>query len=204
MKNKTFVATVYMQRESDLKRKWAKGGKNITPLQRTWTRYMLSIWGEKVGGKVSAERGCENVIGRLMIRTDWDDRSGKRIIEVVSNLHKQGYSGNELFQKAREIVMPGTKFNNLLTLAKESEDADFVESVMLEAFSLDNPIRYVAIKHYCERKITQELSVELCKATQCDISTANRRVRWCHNQLEEVMFNAMMKRDGEIILQNAA
>lgn len=83
-------------RQAELRRVWCRG-KTITPAQRVWTRYMLTLWGRHLGGDDSPG-GCVNVIGRLMIRTEWSENQSNRIVEVVEALHSQGYRGEELFK----------------------------------------------------------------------------------------------------------
>ncbi|EKN3944210.1 TPA: hypothetical protein SCM97_002817 [Yersinia enterocolitica] len=203
-RNNNFASLVYVAREADLRRIWSKGWKTITPSQRVWTRYLLSLWGSKNCGDDSPGGSCVNVIGRLMVRDSWSETQGNRIIEVVNNLHKQGYRGQELFAKSREIVIPSSSTSNIIALAKESDDAAFVEAVMTKSIKRDSPIRDVAIKRYCERKCLQDIARELARLTGCDVQLARKRVVWCENILEATMFYAI-KREMEVeFLQNAA
>ncbi|MEL5676932.1 hypothetical protein [Serratia nevei] len=185
----------FVQRQSDLRRVWCKGKKTITPAQRVWTRYMLTLWGRHLGGDDSPA-GCVNVIGRLMIRTEWSEGQSNRIVEVVEALHAQGYRGEELFKKSRELVIPGTSTSNIIALAKESDDAAFVESVMSKTIKRDSPIRSVAIKRYCSRKRPQDIARMIERETGADVQAARKRVIWCEEILEEEMFYAI-KREME-------
>lgn len=182
-------------RQSDLRRAWCRGKRTIIPAQRVWTRYLLILWGKHLGGDDSPG-GCVNVIGRLMIRTDWSQQQAERIVEVVNSLHEQGYKGDDLFKRSREIIIPGTSAASIIALAKESDDAAYVEKVMSKTIKRDSPIRDVAIKRYCERKSPQDIARQINHFTGCDIQYARKRVIWCEEILEEEMYYAI-KREME-------
>lgn len=179
-------------KQSELRRVWCKGKKTITPAQRIWTRYMLSLWGRHLGGD-DAPSGAVSVIGRLMIRSEWSQDQSDRIIQVVESLFQQGYRAEELFKRSREIVMPGTTVGNMIALAKESDDADFVESVMHKTVKRDSPLRSIAIKRYCERKSPQAIAKLINYHTGCDVQAGRKRVIWCEEILEEEIFFAMKR-----------
>lgn len=189
-KQDAIYALPFVIKQSDLRRVWCKGKKTITPSQRIWTRYMLALWGRHLGGDDSPA-GCVNIIGRLMIRTEWSQTQSDRIIHVVESLHEKGYRGEELFKKSREVVMPGTSISSIIALAKESDDAAFVESVIHKAIKRDSPMRSVAIKRYCERKCAQDIARDINYHTGCDIQAGRKRVIWCEEILEEEVFYAM-------------
>ncbi|MDU3815779.1 hypothetical protein C3374_22580 [Pantoea sp. PSNIH4] len=193
MQAEALTQLAQVMRKSDLKKRYLKPVKLITPLQSAWVRCLLDVWGEKYGGHVGPDSGKCSVIGRLMIRQEWNDRESERIIDVVNNLHKQGYRGDELFIKAKQLINPQHSVSNLLDRANEQEDADLVESVICSTFALDNPIRHVAIKYYCERKCSQDIAVELSRLTGISPESAWRRIRWCRELLEASVFHAIMR-----------
>lgn len=178
-------------RKSDLKKRYLKPVKLITPLQSAWVRCLLDVWGEKYGGHVGPDSGKCSVIGRLMIRQEWNDRESERIMDVVNNLHKQGYRGDELFIKAKQLINPQHSVSNLLDRANEQEDADLVESIICRIFSPDNPIRHVAIKYYCERKCAQDIAYELSRLTGIHPENAKTRIKWCRQLLEASVYHAI-------------
>lgn len=192
MQSDALAALAQVMRKSDLKKRYLNPVKLITPLQSAWVRCLLDVWGEKYGGHVGPDSGKVSVIGRLMIRKEWNDRESERIIEVVENLHKQGYKGDELFIKAKQIINPQNSVSNLLERANEQEDADLVESVICRLFAPNNPIRHVAIKYYCERKCSQDIALELAKLTGIDSQSAWRRIKWCRELLEASVFHAIV------------
>lgn len=190
MTNDALASLAQAMRKSDVKRRYLPQVRVITPLQATWVRCLLSVWGEKYGGYIGPD-SASSVLGRLMIRKEWNDRESARIFEVVNNLHKQGYKGNELFLKAQQMINPGNSVSSLLERANEQEDADLVDSVIAKTFAPDNPIRAVAIKHYCERKCSQDIAYELARVTAIDVESARRRIRWCRELLEATVYYAI-------------
>lgn len=204
MQSDTLAQLALVMRKSDLKKQYLKPVKLITPLQTAWVRCLLDMWGEKYGGYVGPEGGKVSVIGRLMIRKEWNDRESERIMEVVENLHKQGYRGDELFIKAKQIINPQNSVSNLLDRANEQEDADLVESVICRIFAPNNPIRHVAIKYYCERKCAQDIAFELSRLTGIHIETSRKRIRWCRELLEASLYHAIKQELNGINHKNAA
>lgn len=192
MQSDALAQLAQVMRKSELKKRYLTPIKLITPLQSAWVRCLLDVWGEKYGGEVGPERGRSSVIGRLMIRQEWNDREMERILDVVNNLHKQGYKGNELFLKAQQLINPRNSVSNLLDRANEQEDADIVEAVMCRLFQPANPIRHVAIKYYCERKCSQDIAMELARLTGIDAQSSWRRIKWCRELLEASVFHAIV------------
>lgn len=191
MQAEALTQLAQVMRKSDLKKRYLKSVKLITPLQSAWVRCLLDVWGEKYGGHVGPDSGKCSVIGRLMIRQEWNDRESERIIDVVNNLHKQGYRGDELFIKAKQLINPQHSVSNLLDRANEQEDADLVESVICSTFAPDNPIRHVAIKYYCERKCAQDIAYELSRLTGIHPENAKTRIKWCRQLLEASVYHAI-------------
>ncbi|MCC8379873.1 hypothetical protein [Xenorhabdus sp. PB30.3] len=188
----SFPLLAYVANKKDLRRVWGKGRKTITPSQRVWVRYLMMIWGRKYGGNEYYGGAC-SVIGRLMIRTEWSDTEGERIIKVVKDLNKSGYQGEELFQKAHEILNPKQSLSDIIALAKESDDAAFIEQVLNKTFKRDNPIRDIAIKRYCEQKYPQKIARELSRLTGCRVDWARKRSEWSEELLEEEMYYAIKR-----------
>ncbi|CAI2002614.1 Uncharacterised protein [Serratia ficaria] len=204
MKHDPFKSLVCFDRESQLRKKWGLNAGAIMPLQRTWTRYMLDIWGSKYRGEEAPEGGKINILGRLMVRREWNDHEAERIITVIENLSLQGYSGKELLIRAKEIVMPNNSGAAAITLAKEADDAEIVEKAMTEVFTPDNPLRAVIIKRYCDRKSAQQISIQLSDDTGVHLEVSRIRIRWAENAAERVLFSAISKQMENEISQIAA
>lgn len=179
--------------DAHFRRVWKHPKKTINSRQKAWVHYMLQVWG-KVNAGDDSPGGAVNVIGRLMIRSQWSDDKAKQIEDVVMRLYEEdGLRGDNLYRKAREIIIPQSSVSNIIALAKESDDAVFVERVMVKTFHRESPVRDVAIKQYCERKCTQDIARLINSVTGMDIQQCRRRVVWCENVLDAEMFYALKR-----------
>ncbi|WP_228005942.1 hypothetical protein [Xenorhabdus sp. BG5] len=195
MKKGSFRELAYFRSENQLRQKWCKGVEKITPSDRTWTRYMLMLWGAANQGDDLPSGGNINVIGRLMVRNDWDDGTTAAIKLVMTNYAKLGYTGKELLEKVKEVIMPNKSTLGALRLAKEKDDAEFVEKCMTEIFTIDNPIRDVVIKRYKDCKSSQNILEDLSRKTGIDLDSAKRRVRWANKAAEDMLYSIMSVRN---------
>lgn len=182
--------------DAHFRRVWKHPKKTITTKQRAWVQYMMSVWG-RINRGDDSPAGAINVIGRLMIRSHWSQGEGERIEKVVKMLYEEeGMRGEALYKKARELVIPQSSASNIIALAKESDDAAFVERVMVKLFHRESPVRDYAIKRYCERNCTQHIASAISRSTGVDIQQCRRRVVWCEKVFEVELFYAM-KREME-------
>ncbi|MTH45401.1 hypothetical protein [Intestinirhabdus alba] len=179
--------------DAHFRRVWKHPKKTINSRQKAWVNYMLQVWG-KVNAGDDSPGGAINVIGRLMIRSQWSDDKAKQIESVVMRLYEEdGLRGDALYQKARELVIPQSTFSNIIALAKESDDAAFVERVMVKTFHRESPVRDVAIRRYCYRNCTQDIARLISQVTRVDIQYCRKRVVWCEKVLESEIFYAMKR-----------
>lgn len=187
---------------AEMRRLFGNGWKTINRSQQAWVRHLLTVWGDHLGGE-DYDRGEVNVIGRLMMRCEWSEQKGKQIEKIVSQLHCEGLRGEELFRKARDLLIPQSSTANIIALAKESDDAAFVESVLVKTFGKDNPLRNVARLRYCKRKSAQNIGSCLIYYTRITPKEARNRVEWAMDIIEGEMFYAI-KREMEKEIPNIA
>lgn len=180
---------------ADMRRIFGTGWKTINRSQQAWIRNLLTVWGDHLSGD-EYERGEINVLGRLMIRCEWSEQKAKQIEKVVTELHCEGYRGEELLRKARDILVPQSSAGNIIALAKESDDAAFMESVIVKTFGRDNPIRSVARLRYCKCKSAQNLAHSLIYFTGITPKEARNRMEWSQDILEGELYYAV-KREME-------
>ena len=188
---------------ADMRRLFGNGWKTINESQRGWVRHMLNLWGQHLGNE-EYERGQVNVIGRLMMRSEWSEQKGRQIEKIVSQLYCEGLRGDDLYRKARDLLIPQSSAANIISLAKESDDADFVERVMTKTFGRDNPIRSVARLRYCKRKSSQDIQRSLSYLAGTTPKESRNRLEWAENILEGEMFYAAQREIRKEILQIAA
>jgi len=183
---------------SDMRRLFGAGWKTINKSQQAWVRHLLAVWGDHMSGD-EYERGQVNVIGRLMMRCEWSEQKAKQIEKVVTELHCEGYRGDELLRKARDILIPQSATGNIIALAKESDDAAFMESVIVKTFGRDNPIRSVARLRYCKCKSAQNIAASLIYFTGITQKEARNRMEWAADILEGELYYAVKREmDREI------
>lgn len=181
--------------DSEMRRLFGTGWKTINESQRAWIRHLLTVWGDHYSGE-EGERGEINILGRLMMRSEWSENQSKQIEKIYSHLHCEGYRGEELFRKARDLILPNSATGNIIALAKESDDAAFIEAVIVKTFGRENPIRYVARLRYCRRKSAQNLMRALSYHTGITSKEARNRMEWAEKMLEGELFYAV-KREME-------
>lgn len=180
---------------ADMRRLFGNGWKTINRSQQAWVKHLLTVWGDHLGCE-DYDRGEVNVIGRLMMRCEWSEQKAKQIEKIVSQLHCEGLRGDELFRKARDLLIPQSSTANIIALAKESDDAAFVESVMVKTFGKDNPLRNVARLRYCKRKSVQNIGASLIYYCRITSKEARNRMKWAMDILEGEMYYAI-KREME-------
>ncbi len=189
--------------DAEMRRLFGAGWKTINTSQRAWIRHLLTVWGDHYSGD-EGERGEINLLGRLMMRCEWSDQQAKQIEKVYTRLHCEGLRGEELLRKARDLLLPGSSTGNIIALAKESDDAAFIESVMVKTFGRENPIRYVARLRYCKCKSAQNLIRALSFHTGITSKGARNRMEWAESMLEGELFYAVQREMKKEFLLSAA
>ncbi|MEX9843325.1 hypothetical protein AB7X06_19455 [Providencia rettgeri] len=187
MRKASFEQIAYFRTEKEMRKKLFGALPKLSPSERPWTRYMLTIWGRNYQGDDSPDGLNINVIGRLMTRDEWDDGSSTLIRATFDNCRKMGYTGNELIEKVKEIIAPNKSTLGALRLAKEKDDAEFVEKCINEILPTSNPLRDVVIKRYKQCKSPQNILEELSRKTGIDLDSAKRRVRWACAMIEDAI-----------------
>lgn len=137
--------------DAHFRRVWKHPKKTITPKQRAWVQYMLTVWG-RINRGDDSPAGAINVIGRLMIRSQWSPDMGGHIERMVNWLYSDeggALRGEALYKKARELVIPQSSASNIIALAKESDDAAFVEKVMVKLFHRERPSMFSRLLTIC-------------------------------------------------------
>ncbi|SFN76647.1 hypothetical protein SAMN05216516_1209 [Izhakiella capsodis] len=180
---------------AEMRRLFGRGWKSINKSQQVWVRHLLTVWGNHLSGD-EYERGEINVIGRLMLRCEWSEQKSRQIEKIVTQLYCDGWRGDDLYRKARDLLIPQSSTANIIALAKESDDAAFMESVIVKTFGRDNPIRSLARLRYCKCKSAQNISQSLIYFTGITQKEARSRMEWASEILEGELYYAV-KREME-------
>ncbi|MEB8638636.1 hypothetical protein P2G74_01440 [Cronobacter muytjensii] len=152
-------------------------------------KYLLCVWGSAVAGN-TGPGAPENVIGRMMMRTRWDERSARRIVAAVQNLWREGLRGQQLYDKARHYLFPQTSACAWIDEITQADDAAFIERLILRTVTKKSPIYVVALQRYVDGRRVSSLAQEISLRTGCDLQAARKRVTWCEKVLEEEIFFA--------------
>jgi len=192
--NSAFKTLPWITSEAELRRVLCRGKRTISAGQHVWVRYILSTWGSVMGGSTAQENcGGASVIGRLMIRGDWDQASADRIIHAVNTLYEMGVRGDSLFERARELAIPQSTAKYWLEIAQAEDDAKFIERVMIGAINKNSPMRTVGILRHCARMNAHQVAKTLIHETGCDLQAARKRISWCEKILEETLYYAIRR-----------
>ncbi|MEN7470998.1 hypothetical protein ABN069_15085 [Providencia rettgeri] len=113
--------------------------------------------------------------------TGWSGENIERFTKVFEQLKKEGYTGQELEEKARAILFPKQSLSNMFQRANDVDEADFVEKAILKAFDKSNPVYVVATDYYLGRNTMQTLANYIQKQVAPWLTTKQciDRVRWC-------------------------
>jgi hypothetical protein len=192
--NSAFKTLPFVTSEAELRRVWCRGKRTLTKGQHVWVRYMLNLWGAIMGGSTAPEDcGGTSVIGRLMIRGDWDQESADRIIHAVNQLHEMGLRGEDLFTKARELVIPKSTSKYWLEKAQAEDDAEFIERVLIRVIGKNSPMYSVAVLRHCSHLNAHKAAKMLMQISGCDLQVARKRIAWCEKILEELMYYGLKR-----------
>lgn len=153
----------------------------LTGIQSGWIKSLLTVWGECVGGKTSAQYRLENCNRLITNAKDngWSDSQLSRITEAINQAHKEGFKGREAIRRAHTILWAVT-LSDMIDEASWRDDADLVERAVLGTFKADDPVYLIGMKYYTTRTKISDLTRELQQvAPWLTKHEARKRVRWC-------------------------
>ncbi|MFL4290730.1 hypothetical protein P9445_01455 [Enterobacter asburiae] len=156
-------------------------GKSIllTDIQSGWIKSLLTVWGEAVSGGTAPAKprghSCWNVISGKNL----SDKALERFTAALNQAREEGFRGEQAMRRARSILWPEPQVN-VIDAAINSDDAKFIEDVVLQAFDLMDPVYLVGRQYYTTRKKISDITRELQSlAPWLTDSEARKRVRWC-------------------------
>ncbi|HEM6924032.1 TPA: hypothetical protein U2I32_003585 [Providencia rettgeri] len=179
---------IYLQLAKSPRKSYLGKARRLTPPQERWTRAIISIWADEMkGGDYLGYGGGGDGIWRFI--TGWSGENIERFTKVFDQLSKEGYTGQELEEKARAILFPKQSLSDMFQRANDVDEADFVEKAILKAFDKSNPIYVVATDYYLGRNTLQTLANYMQEqiAPWLTIKQCIDRVRWCIS-----LFNAKL------------
>ncbi|STQ11415.1 Uncharacterised protein [Enterobacter cloacae] len=110
---------------------------------------------------------------------NWSDKALERFTAALNQAREEGYRGEQAMRRARSILWPEPP-SSLIDEAISSDDAEFMEDVVLQAFDLKDPVYIVGRQYYTTRKKISDITRDLQSlAPWLTDNEARKRVRWC-------------------------
>ncbi|WP_251843261.1 hypothetical protein [Enterobacter hormaechei] len=156
-------------------------GKSIllNDIQSGWIKSLLTVWGEFVRGGTAPAKPCGHSCWNVLRGKNWSDKALERFTAALNQAREEGYCGEQAMRRARSILWPESPVS-VIDQAMSSDDAKFMENVVLQAFDLKDPVYIVGRQYYTTRKKIADITRDLQHlAPWLTDSEARMRVRWC-------------------------
>ena len=156
-------------------------GKSIllNDIQSGWIKSLLTVWGEFVRGGTAPAKPCGHSCWNVLRGKNWSDKALERFTAALNQAREEGYRGEQAMRRARSIRWPKSPVS-VIDQAMSSDDAKFMENVILLAFDLKDPVYIVGRQYYTTRKKIADITRDLQHlAPWLTDSEARKRVRWC-------------------------
>lgn len=156
-------------------------GKSIllNDIQSGWIKSLLTVWGEFVRGGTAPAKPCGHSCWNVLRGKNWSDKALERFTAALNQAREEGYRGEQVMRRARSILWPESPVS-VIDQAMSSDDAKFMENVVLQTFDLKDPVYIVGLQYYTTRKKIADITRDLLHlAPWLTDSEARKRVRWC-------------------------
>lgn len=156
-------------------------GKSIllNDVQSGWIKSLLTVWGECVRGGTAPAKPCGHSCWNVIRGKNWSDKALERFTAALNQAREEGFRGELALKRARAILWPEPP-TSIIDEAISSDDGEFMEGVVLQAFDLNDPVYIVGRQYYTTRKKISDITRELQSlAPWLTDSEARKRVRWC-------------------------
>lgn len=167
----------------------------LNSIQSAWIKSLLTVWGECVGGKTRAEYRLENSrrFWSEVKPSEWTDTQLSRINDAIEQARKDGFRGMQAIVRARTILWVAP-LKQVMEESERRDDADFIESIMLDTFKTDDPVYQVGVKFYTSREKMSDITRGLQGiAPWLSNNEARKRVRWCLEIFRAKVFLAVKR-----------
>ncbi|KTQ46000.1 hypothetical protein [Enterobacter cancerogenus] len=156
-------------------------GKSIllNDVQSGWIKSLLTVWGDSGRGDTAPAKPCGHSCWNVIRGKNWSEKALERFTAALTQAREEGYRGEQAMRRARSILWPEPPAS-LIDEAMTSDDAEFMEDVVLQAFDLKDPVYIVGRQYYTSRKKIADITRDLQNlAPWLTDSEARKRVRWC-------------------------
>lgn len=154
-------------------------GTQLTNYQQLVVENILTGWG--AWSYEDIRERDENVIAKMMFTSH--QISDTALVDIIENLYNQGYRGENLFQRASDIIA-SMKHRQAETLT--DDEAMRVDHLLIETFGKNNPIIKIAVNYYVYGHHIREIAHYIEKLTNYRLThyQALNRVKWCLDYLK--------------------
>ncbi|EBM3540373.1 hypothetical protein DYJ09_09735 [Salmonella enterica] len=160
-------------------KRWLGKSVLLTGTQSAWISSLLSVWGECERGEAAPRAPHTHTCWQSLRGGRWSDKALARFTEALTQARKEGFRGERALKRARAILWPVAPVS-VIDKAITNDDADFIESCVLEAFEQTDPVYIVGVQYYTTRKKIADITRELQQiAPWLTNDEARKRVRWC-------------------------
>lgn len=160
-------------------KRWLGKSVLLTGTQSAWISSLLSVWGECERGEAAPRAPRTHTCWQALRGGRWSDKALARFTEALSQARGEGFRGDLALARAQAILWPKTHVS-IIDEALTSDDADFIESCVLEAFEQTDPVYIIGVSYYTTRNKMSDLTRDIQQiAPWLTPNEARKRVRWC-------------------------
>lgn len=160
-------------------KRWLGKSVLLTGTQSAWISSLLSVWGECERGEAAPRAPRTHTCWQALRGGRWSDKALSRFTEALTQAREEGFRGERALKRAQAILWPKTHVS-IIDEALTSDDADFIESCVLEAFEQTDPVYIIGVSYYTTRKKISDLTRDIQQiAPWLTPNEARKRVRWC-------------------------
>lgn len=160
-------------------KRWLGKSILLTGIQSAWIASLLTTWGECNRGAAAPRPPHTHKCWQGLRGGRWSDKALARFTEALTQAREEGFRGERALKRARAILWPVAPVS-VIDEAITNDDADFIESCVLEAFDVNDPVYIVGVSYYTTRKKISDLTRDIQQiAPWLTPNEARKRVRWC-------------------------
>lgn len=161
------------------RKSWLGKSVLLNDVQSGWIKSLLTVWGESGRGGTAPAKPCGHSCWNVLRGKNWSDKALERFTVALNKAREEGFRGEAALRRARKLLWPEPPVR-VIDEAIDSDDAEFMEDVVLQTFDLKDPVYIVGRQYYTTRKKIADITRDLQSlAPWLTDNEARKRVRWC-------------------------